>query len=202
MAAQCGCQRGDQEAGIGKGLLYNYFGGLPGLVAAWGERKQIWPSQEELIGPYRQQDLGTVDALDLIKTVVINHSRSLRDHPLRIELLADELMNPGAISEALSNVRGQMGRQHKAIFQQAPEMGNFDHRSLLLVMMAAASYVAMRATHAPRFMGEQLDTEDGWDHLMARFERIVDLVALGLKVEDLVGKTAAEPSAEPNTDAP
>ena len=36
-----------KEAGIGKALLYRYFGGLPGLVKAWGEKNQIWPDLSE-----------------------------------------------------------------------------------------------------------------------------------------------------------
>lgn len=33
-----------KEAGIGKALLYRYFGGLPGLVRAWGEKTRSGPT--------------------------------------------------------------------------------------------------------------------------------------------------------------
>ena len=31
-----------EEAGVGKPLLYRYFGDLDGLVRAWGERRGLW----------------------------------------------------------------------------------------------------------------------------------------------------------------
>ncbi len=32
-----------KEAGVGKGLIYKYFGGLPGIVRAWVARTRLWP---------------------------------------------------------------------------------------------------------------------------------------------------------------
>ena len=37
-----------EEAGLGKPLLYTYFGDLNGLIRAWGERRKLWPDNEDL----------------------------------------------------------------------------------------------------------------------------------------------------------
>src|SRR5262245_61271359 len=39
-----------REAGVDKVLIYRYFGGLPGLLEAFAQRGDYWPSAEELVG--------------------------------------------------------------------------------------------------------------------------------------------------------
>lgn len=159
-----------KEAGVGKALLYRYFGGLPGLVRAWGERNRVWPELSTLT-----QLAGTLEdvgAAEQIKRVVVRNADSHRQDPLRVELLAEEMMTPTPISEALSEIRQQLGQQHAAILTQNREIR--EHRLLLVVMMAAASYLAMRAVKAPRFMGENLAAEETWQRLMREIERIIE----------------------------
>src|SRR5206468_332459 len=37
------------EAGVGKPLIYRYFGGLDGLLDAFGKAEDFWPHAEELL---------------------------------------------------------------------------------------------------------------------------------------------------------
>ena len=39
-----------KEAGVGKGLLYDYFGGLEGLAEAWVKNTDFVPSMEDIVG--------------------------------------------------------------------------------------------------------------------------------------------------------
>ena len=146
-----------KEAGIGKALLYRYFGGLPGLVQAWGEKNQIWPDVSELAEMSNEINSASVAAQ--IKRVVLHHANSLREDPLRVELLADEFMSPTAISEALTEIRQQLGHEHAAIFVSNRELGEDDNRALMIVLMAAASYLAMRAVKSPRYMGRDIGSD-------------------------------------------
>ncbi len=57
------------------------------------------------------------------------------------------------------------------------ELDEGDNRALMIVLMAAASYLAMRAVKLPRYMGRDVGSDDGWQALMAHFERIIDRVA-------------------------
>ncbi|NJO13629.1 MAG: TetR/AcrR family transcriptional regulator, partial [Gammaproteobacteria bacterium] len=120
-----------KEAGVGKGLLYDYFGGLPGLVQAWGNKYQIWPDIGEMIG--LSHDLTRTRMAQQIREIVLRHAESLRADPLRVELLADEFMSPTAISPALSNIRRELSQQHHALFADQPAMRNDDYRSLVLI---------------------------------------------------------------------
>lgn len=174
-----------KEARIGKGLLYNYFGGLPGLVKAWGEKYKIWPDHEELIGGAAPSGTPT-DAAEQLKQMVVNHANSLKKHPIRIELLAEQFLKPTAISDALSHVRAQLGKEHQAVFAQTHILDDEDHHSLAIILMAAASYLSMRSAHALQYMGEDIASEEGWSILLKRFERLIDQVTLAAHIEKKV----------------
>ncbi len=177
-----------KEAGIGKGLLYNYFGGLPGLVKAWGEKYKIWPDHEELLGAPKGA-APPEDPAEQLKNMVINHANSLKKHPLRIELLAEQFLKPTLISEALSHVRAQLGKEHRAVFDQTHILDDKDQHSLAIILMAAASYLSMRAAHNLPYMGEDIESEQGWSILLKRFERLIDQVTLAAHIEKKVKDT-------------
>jgi AcrR family transcriptional regulator len=158
-----------KEAGFGKALLYRYFGGLPGLVEAWGRRNRVWPPLAELV-PLSADD-GQNGAAQL-KKIVVRNAEVHRADPVRIEMLADELMTPTAISGALTAIRRQLGRDYAAVFARSRNLRK--HRMLMIVLMAAANYLAMRAVKAPRFMGEDLSDDATWRRLMREIGAIID----------------------------
>lgn len=159
-----------KEAGVGKALLYRYFGGLPGLVQAWGQKNRVWPPLANL-EPLSAGSAEDSPAAQLAR-IVQRNAEVHRADSVRIEMLADELMTPTAISGALSGIRRQLGRDHAAIFARNPRFR--EHHLLMVVMMAAASYLAMRAVKAPRFMGEDLADEATWKRVMREIGRIID----------------------------
>lgn len=159
-----------KEAGIGKALLYRYFGGLPGLVKAWGEKNQIWPDLSEFHGI--PKDLDSEGKADLLKRMVMHHASSLRKDSLRVEILAEQFMNPTPISEALQEIRQQLGKEHQLIFNDNEQIQEF--RVLMMFLMGAASFLAMRAAKAPWYMGENLATDEGWELMMDQLERVID----------------------------
>jgi AcrR family transcriptional regulator len=161
-----------KEAGVGKGLLYRYFGGLPGLVRAWGRKHRLWPELKNLEA--LSADGADESPAAQLKRIVVRNADMHRIVPMRIELLADELMTPTSISGALSEIRQQVGRDHADVFSKNREFRN--HHLFMVVMMAAASYLAMRAVKAPRFMGEDLADEQTWERIMKEIEAIIDRV--------------------------
>lgn len=161
-----------KEAGIGKALLYRYFGGLPGLVAAWGEKNNVWPDLSEFHDV--PLDLDPQETPALLKRMILFHANALREDPLRVEIIAEQFMNPSPISEALNEIRQQLGREHLEIFANHPAIRA--HSDLMRILMAAASFLAIRAVKAPWYMGTNLEQSQGWDELMAEIEAIVDTV--------------------------
>ena len=159
-----------KEAGIGKALLYRYFGGLPGLVKAWGEKNQIWPDLSEFHDiPDGSDQPGSAE---LLKRMVLHHASSLREDPLRVEILADQFMSPTPISEALQEIRQQLGAEHQIIFGKNNQIQ--EYRLLMMFLMSAASFLAMRAVKAPWYMGENIATDEGWDLMMDQLVQVID----------------------------
>lgn len=156
-----------KEAGVGKAALYRYFGGLPGLVEAWGHRNRIWPPAAQL-APLASGD----ESVTTLQRIVRSNAEEHRANPVRIEMLADELMAPTAISGALAGIRRRVGQEHAKAF--ADNRLFHAHRDLMIVVMAAASFLAMRAVRAPRFMGADLAEERTWQRLMKRIDRIIE----------------------------
>jgi len=159
-----------KEAGIGKALLYRYFGGLPGLVKAWGQKNKIWPDLSEFHAI--SADAGGSGTAELLKRMVLHHASSLREDPMRVEILADQFMNPTPISEALQEIRQQLGEEHQAIFSQNKQIQ--EYRVLMMFLMSAASYLAMRAVKAPWYMGENIATDEGWELMMDQLVQVID----------------------------
>jgi len=163
-----------KEAGVGKGLIYQYFGGLAGVVKVWGENNKLWPSTAELMG-ISDRAFSGLTPREQIRTVVRNHLQGLRHNPVSIEVLADELLAPTEVTAALRGARQRLGQEHAAIHDANHAMRAYDNRSLVMILLAAANYFAMRAVRAPRYMGERLDTPEGWAALLTRFDRVIDL---------------------------
>jgi len=158
-----------KEAGVGKALIYRYFGGLPGLVEAWGRAERIWPQATDL------EPLSGSSGVEALQAIVVRNARVHREDPVRVEMLADELMTPTAISAPLGEIRQRVSREHAAAFAGHEDFRR--HRLFMVVMLAAASYLAMRAVKAPRYMGEDLADEATWERLMAEIEAIIAKVA-------------------------
>jgi AcrR family transcriptional regulator len=159
-----------KEAGIGKALLYRYFGGLPGLVAAWGEKNNIWPDLSEFHDV--PVDLDPKEAPALLKRMILHHANALREDPLRVEIIAEQFMNPTPISAALNEIRMQLGQEHREIFENHPVIRQ--HSDLMRLLMGAASFLAIRAVKAPWYMGTNLEKKQGWDEMMAEIEAVID----------------------------
>jgi AcrR family transcriptional regulator len=159
-----------KEAGIGKALLYRYFGGLPGLVAAWGEKNNIWPDLSEFHDV--PVDLDPKEAPALLKRMILHHANALREDPLRVEIIAEQFMNPTPISAALNEIRMQLGQEHREIFENHPVIRQ--HSDLMRLPMGAASFLAIRAVKAPWYMGTNLEKKQGWDEMMAEIEAVID----------------------------
>ena len=156
-----------KEAGIGKALIYRYFDGLPGLVRAWGEKNQIWPDLSEF-----HEISGQTSTADLLKRMLAHHAESLREDPLRVEILADQFMTPTPISDALQEIRQKLGREHQEIFSKHSQLQ--EHRQLMMVLMGAASFLAMRAVKSPGYMGDDISTDTDWNKVMKQIDEIID----------------------------
>lgn len=166
-----------EEAGVGKPLLYRYFGGLDGLVAAWGRRRQFWPPPAQP----RRDTMARETAAQFRRRVrdeLMQTAQHLRAHPVTLEFLAEELSARTDLSAPFARVRRDRGRELMRTMLTDARYAQRDVRRLIIVMYAAVAYLAMRSRRSPSFMGLRLDTEEGWADAMAMISELMDMPAL------------------------
>ena len=167
-----------KESGVGKNLLYKYFGGLHGLARAWGEQSDFMPGEGELAGT----DLAAYEKLSTAEQISHNYrayAAALRRRPRTLEILANELARPNQLTEALEEVRTGFGRDLRKYFTRPDEYSREGTVALLVILNAAVTYLALRAHSAPRYFWYQLDREEDWHDINEMIELIVERVMAG-----------------------
>lgn len=150
-----------EEAKVGKGLLYEYFGGMEGLALAWAEWTEFNPSTEAIAGE-TLKDFQDRDPENQIAHVSLNYLRWLKTNPVATQLLAEELCSPSALTSAMKKLRMTVGKNHEAFFRDNPAFASHEALADIFILQAAANYLALRAFLAPNFNGIPLDTTEGW----------------------------------------
>ena len=95
-----------REAGVDKVLIYRYFGGLEGLIAAFGKEGDFWPSALELAGGDLQK-FSQMPLDERLSVFASNFIDSLRKRPLTQAIMAWEIIEPNGLTEELERIREQ-----------------------------------------------------------------------------------------------
>ena len=158
-----------EEAGIGKALLYRYFGDLNGLATAWGATYRFLPTQAEV----HARDLTTHAGPSVrLARVLVAYAEALRSRPATRELLASELMRPNAVTAALSEVRAKFGRESRDLLtDRAADLGAAAY-PLAFLLTAATTYLALRSKTQPDYYGANLDDPQTWLKIEAMIEKV------------------------------
>lgn len=168
-----------EAAGVGKPLLYRYFGDLQGLVRAWSERRGLWADPGAPGEPASRRAVDDRSFRVQVADELVGVARYLRDHPVSVEFLAEELSANADFSAALAAARADHRRPIVRAMLADPRYLRRDNRRLIVVLYAAATYLAMRAARSPAFMGLNLDTEAGWNDAMAMIRELALLAVPG-----------------------
>jgi len=165
-----------------KVLIYRYFGGLDGVLAALGAERTLWPRIE--IPP----DDADHDAslADTVKDLLLEEWAALSSGTLMLESAAAELTttnNPlgPATSLQRTELHSQMIAKIKATHRVPPYI---DLPALLELLSAALTLFALRAAHASGPITEKSEptqsfdpaTPDGW----RRIEKMLSAITHAL----------------------
>lgn len=149
------------EAGVDKVLIYRYFGGLDGLLAAYGESADFWPTVEEMLGGPGHPALEHEDPGLVAASVFRNISEGIRRRPVTLELLARECVERGPLTAILEDLRERRSEELFAALTDAglPLAGNA--AAVLGPLFAAAlNYLNVRGRHIRTFGGISIGSED------------------------------------------
>jgi len=174
-----------REAGIGKPLIYRYFGGLQGVIAALAADPALWLGEEDLLDRLKAtnpaQGYGA-----FLGQMLAAYGEALRGSALTRELLRWETQGGAAEGVDLDAARGEAARQLIADLaheQTPPDMA--DPGALTAVLLAAAQYLSLRGGDFAGF-----DLEDPGDR--ARLDK-----ALARLAETAFTAPAAAPGSAP-----
>lgn len=149
------------SAGVGKRLLYEYFGDLEGLAAAWagarGDPLALLPRRAEL-----KRRLAGLGPAATVAATMADYAAQLREHPWATQVLLSELAQPATLGRAMRKIRHELGRGYEDVLLESGGFATRHSVQLALVLQAAATYFAMRARFAPDFNGLDLASPDGW----------------------------------------
>ncbi|WP_028313449.1 TetR/AcrR family transcriptional regulator [Desulfatibacillum aliphaticivorans] len=163
-----------RQAGVDKVLIYRYFGGMPGLIKAFGQEGDFWPSMEELAG-------GDIDAYrvlpleEKLKIMGRNYLEGIRKRPLTQEIMAWEMVERNNLTEELEIIRETRMLRFADLFLQVGEEA-VDVMAVIGLMGAGLSYLICRSRRIRWYNGIDLENEEGWK----RLENGIDLVVEGV----------------------
>lgn len=166
-----------RRAGVGKSLLYAYFGSLEGLAAAWAARSELLPGDAELRGGDDAAYAGLSTRAQLTRNYQ-RYARALRARPRTLELLGAELVTQTAVTRALERVRTAHGRDLVRLFSRPEEYERPEVVALQFLLYAAVCYLALRSRSAPRYFGLRLDREADWKRIEAMLALVVGRVVV------------------------
>ena len=162
-----------KEAGVGKDLIYRYFGGLPGLIKKWFELRDIWPTYEELIGG-DEEAFRALPFKEKVVVIHVNYLRSLRARPIVMEILASEMLTPTDITAALEHRSDQLARSVTLMFEGMTDAQRYQVADVSLALYATSNYIAMRALKSPKFYGMDLRDDAAWDKIEQILRDLID----------------------------
>jgi len=155
-----------REAGVDKVLIYRYFGGLPGLLRAWGASGRFWPRVADLLA-HEGADFMQRPLAERWARFFEHFIDELRRRPLTLAVLAAEVEQRNELTAILETEREEWGAEAArllggATFESLPHL-----RGITLLLVAGVQYLALRARRIRWFGGVDIQSEAGWDELKA-----------------------------------
>jgi AcrR family transcriptional regulator len=149
-----------REAGVDKVLIYRYYGGLPGLLRAWGHSGRFWPSVDELLAS--RPGLLQQPAAQRWAAFFEHFIDALRARPLTLEVMAAEIVERNALTAILEEERERWGEQAFAVLGGS-ELARQPHlRHVTLLLVAGVQHLVLRGRRIRVFGGMDLQRDDDW----------------------------------------
>jgi AcrR family transcriptional regulator len=159
-----------REAKVDKVLIYRYFGGLPGLLSAFAQEAEYWPSAEDLTGGPGREAESTEHAVSA-RRMILSFCRYIREHSLTRELLRWELIESNELTRILADHRETEGLMVMKLFENNRSV---DVHALTAILTAGIIYLSLCAKHIGYFNGVDIQSDRGWRRIEKTAAWIVD----------------------------
>jgi AcrR family transcriptional regulator len=163
------------EAGVDKKLIYRYFGGLEGLVAAVFSEPGFFPDLDELCAG----DVAAVRALPpgpRARRLLAAYVDALTRRPLVLELMAWETVERNRFTALAESAREALGiRLLAVLFDDIADRRGLNGAAAMAT--ASIAYLLVRRRKIRLFNGLDLWSEAAWDEILEAAERLVETIA-------------------------
>lgn len=169
-----------KEAGVGKPLIYRYFGGLSELMSEFGHDANFWFGQEDVQEEAERMTGGNPpkDYASRIRLVVLCYARILRRRPVLQEILVSELISQNKSVKPLAQARREAAQAAIAAFvgDAEPPKG-VDTEAIMAILVGAFQYLILRSRVFDDYIGVPIKSDEEWlrfeDAMSALIERIL-----------------------------
>lgn len=178
-----------KEAGIGKPLIYRYFGGLAPLLEEFGKDAHFWLAVADISAEAKEETGGRQvnDYAELVRLAITCYTRILRRRPMMQEIMASELTAPPELIEPLARARRGAARVSTGKFMHGVEAPrDIDADAVYAILLAGFQHLVLRSRVAEDFWGVPLRSDEDWARLEKAFGLIVH------SVFDAAGKAEAK----------
>ncbi len=169
-----------KEAGVGKALLYRYFGDFVGLARAWSRGETFLPrpdrARTDAEAAHGTSKSAVSSASERHVASVMAYVHALRARPKTRELLIYELLGSSPLTTALDEMRQQFGREMREFVMASGATEGENAYALSFFITAAMTYLAMRADTQPEYYGLHLNRPADWQRVEAMLSRVAGLV--------------------------
>ena len=160
-----------RAAGLDKQLIYRYFGGVEGLIAAVGE--EVAARLGRRLAP-----LGALGAAksyrDMVERMALGLMQALRDDRLLQRIAAWEIADASPLVRTLTAARSKVMTQWIAGMRgELKPPGDVDAPALNAFIIAAVQHLVLASATAGQFAGMKLASDKDWERVRAVAKQVV-----------------------------
>jgi len=161
-----------QRAGVDKVLIYRYFDGLDGVIAALAEKRELWLGDAEP-GDVEPGAYGKVMAAFLLR-----YMAALRANPLVQRVLAWELVETSERVKLLAEARSKAIRAwfFEARKRAGDPAADIDAPAVNALLIAGVHHLVLREVSAGDFSGIDLKQPENWQRIEKSITAIMNAV--------------------------
>ncbi len=161
------------QAGLKRINIFRYFGGLPGLVSAFGESGHFWPTTSELLQE-TADNFSQLTPEEQMSAFFKSLLGCLRRRPQTLDILAWEVLERNELSRRLEDVRVRNALEYfENLHGEIPE--NIDLSAIVALLAGAVFFLSVQSRNMRTFGGIDLQSDAGWK----RIEHAIELLMRG-----------------------
>ena len=167
-----GINRTARQAQCDKVLIYRYFGGLDGLLAAWAKQYDFYSfAYSEFINQIEQAETSGLE--EIIKTVLLKQLEYMKENQLMQELYVWELSGNSSF-HTIQEEREKNGHKLQLELEKRLNGNCRDCNFYITIIIAAINYIILFTRQYNMFNGIDFSKPEAWDGLKKVISDYVD----------------------------